>query len=128
MLFEIQSAQRYYQTCLINGLHKRIFTPEIFANSPHDNMSVDNEAVDNETVDNNSNDDISAAGEDFIVEGTGQATFGRITTTKLPDDTVHYELAWKTKSDLTKMGLKKDLIRYIGTMFGDNVSICTEYT
>ena len=73
-------------------------------------MSVDNNTIDNETLDNNSNHDISAAEEDSIVEGTGQATFGRITTTHDLDDTVHYELSWKTKSDLSKMGLKKDLI------------------
>ena len=75
-------------------------------------------SVDNEVGDNNSNDNMSAgneceekaAEEGSIVESTGQATFESITTTKLPDDTVHYELSWKTKSDLTKMGLKKDLI------------------
>ena len=50
------------------------------------------------------------AEEDSIVEGTGQATFGRITTIRLPDDTLEYELAWRTKSDLTKMGIKEDLI------------------
>ena len=117
VLFEIQSAQRYAQTCHLNALHKRIGSPELYNNDPNPRDDDNDLDVDNEEEE-----------AQVIKEGTGRATFGSISTITNATGDLDYVCAFRTKTNIDSMQLPWDLREYIGVNFGDEVRICTEYT
>ena len=112
--FEIQSAQRWAQTCHLDALHKRIGSPELYNNDPNAN-------------DDDSNDNESESDDDVIREGTGRATFGTIEEVTNKDGRVDYVLSFRTKTNIDSMQLSWELRKFIVDKCGP-VKICTEYT
>ena len=116
VLFEIQSAQRYTQTCQIDALHQRLGSPELYNNDPN---PVDSDSAEEEEEDDE---------EEIIRQGTGNATFGTVVSSMGNTGRLNSVLSWCTKSDLQSMRLPVELLHYVGTQFGPRVTICTEYT
>jgi len=63
-------------------------------------------------------------GADTICNSTGRGTLGTITFNN-DDDT--YTIDWKTKTNQSHMTLPQELMEYVVGMFGNSVSICTEF-
>lgn len=134
VVFEHQSARRYASMILVNDLHSKIGSPELFNNAPEGETDVEDQEEEEDTEDVSleewKNDCPSPRKEKHdVVHGTGQGTFATIYATEQDGD-VQFHVRWRTssKGDLSKFYLPDAWIYFlIDSYRKQTITICTEY-
>lgn len=114
VVFEYQSADRYATMVMVDLLHDKIGSPELFDNNP-----------DQEPSDSDSDDETEVP----VQEGTGQGTFATIDWTETNGD-IQFLVNWRTtsKGDISKLYLPDPIVYFlIDSYRNQTIKICTEY-